>query len=69
MENLHRRLNSWKDRCMSIRDKIIMINVVLSNILIYQFSFYQAPKSIVKEKIKIQREFLWGGTEDQKEIG
>lgn len=67
-KKLWRRLSSWKSREMSMWGRIVMLNVVRTNILIYQFSFYKAPKLIMKEIIRIQREVLWGGTTDQKKI-
>lgn len=68
VKKLWRRLASWKRREMSMGGIIVMLNVVRTNILVYQFSFYKAPKLIVKEIIRIQREVLWGGTTDQKKI-
>lgn len=40
--------------------RITLINVVLTNIPIYPFLFYRAPKVIIKNIIKIQRYFLQG---------
>lgn len=40
-----------------------LLNAVLPNILIHYLSFYRVPKIIVNEVIKIQRAFLWGGSE------
>lgn len=35
--------------------------MVINAIPIYFISFYKIPKGVLKEMIKIQREFSWGG--------
>lgn len=45
-----------------------MIHSILANIPIYQLSFFKAPAIVVKECIRIQREFLFGGMEGQINI-
>lgn len=46
----------------------MLLNSILANLPIYQFSFYKAPKIIVKEVIRIQRELLWGGVDGQSKM-
>ncbi|KAL8513823.1 hypothetical protein ACS0TY_013077 [Phlomoides rotata] len=56
---VRRRLAKWKDKNLSFSGRITLIQSVLSAIPIYYLSFYRIPKSIIKELITIQREFLW----------
>ena len=55
------RLASWKGRHLSIGGRVTLINSVLNSLPLYFFSFYKAPKVVIKELIMIQRDFLWGG--------
>ena len=55
-----RRLSTWKNRYISIGGRVILLNSILSNILIFYFSFYKALKVVIKELIKIQRVFPSG---------
>lgn len=63
VSKIHSSLSSWKRKFLSQGGRITMINVGLTNILIYLFSFYRAPKAIIQEIIKIQHNFLWWGEE------
>ncbi|XP_058725636.1 uncharacterized protein LOC131596919 [Vicia villosa] len=68
VSKLRRRIGSWQNKQLSIGGKVVLLNSILSSIPIFFFSFYKAPKSIIKEIIAIQRSFLWGGDEDKKKI-
>jgi len=46
---------------------VTLINVVLTSIPIYFFSFFRVPTKIVDKLESIQHKFLWdGGTEQRK---
>lgn len=45
-----------------------MVQSVLSLIPIYSLSFHQIPKNTIHELIKLQRSFLWGGSEANSKI-
>ena len=46
-----------------------LINSVLTSIPIYFFlSFFRVPKLVVNKIIRLQRNFLWGGSSDQTKI-
>lgn len=44
IENVRRKLSSWKGRHLSIRGRAVLINLVISNIPIYFMSFFKEPK-------------------------
>lgn len=44
--------------------RITLINLVLPSVSLYYFSFFKAPKKVIKELTRIQRNFLWGGSEE-----
>lgn len=45
-----------------------MINSVLASLPQYYFSFFKVPKTVIKEMVRIQQNFLWGGSEDVKKM-
>ncbi|XP_050909583.1 uncharacterized protein LOC127123404 [Lathyrus oleraceus] len=66
VSKIRRRLAGWHNRLLSIGGRVVLLNSILSNLPIFFFYFYEAPKMVLKEIIKIQRMFLWGGCEDVK---
>jgi hypothetical protein len=58
---LRRRLRSWGNRYVSLGGRIVLLNSVLNAIPIFYLSFLKLPAVVLKEIIRIQREFLWGG--------
>lgn len=59
VNKIQRRLSCQKSKFMSQWGRITMINIVLTNIHIYPFSFYREPKAIIKEII-IFNEYFFG---------
>lgn len=57
---------SKRGKDMSMGGRMMMLNAVLSNLPLYSFSFYKVSKVIIKEMIRMQRDFLWGGVEGRK---
>jgi hypothetical protein len=47
-ERLQLRLSSWKGKLLSIRGRLILINLVLSNMVLYMLSFFLLPKGVLK---------------------
>ncbi|XP_058750550.1 uncharacterized protein LOC131623553 [Vicia villosa] len=68
VSKLRRRLGGWQNIHLSNDGRVVLLNSILSSILIFMFSFYKAPKAIIKEIILLQRSFLWGGDEVKKNI-
>ncbi|KAL8521701.1 hypothetical protein ACS0TY_012005 [Phlomoides rotata] len=52
----------------SIRGRATLVQTVLSAMLIYSLSFFLLPKKICDEILRLQRIFLWGGSEDKSNI-
>lgn len=68
VSKIHNRLALWKWGLLSQGGRKTLINVVLTNIPIYLFSFYRAPKAIIQKIIIIQRFFLSEGEEKQRNL-
>ena len=63
-----RKLARWKQRHLSFGERVTLINLVLTSIPIYFLSFFRIPKQVVNKIVRLQRNFLWGGTSDQIKI-
>jgi hypothetical protein len=48
--------------------RITLINSVLASMPLYFFSFYKAPNCVIKQLVRIQRNFLWGGGLVEKKL-
>lgn len=41
---------------------------MLSSLPLYFFSFYKAPKKVLDEIARLQRQFLWAGGTDRRDV-
>ena len=48
--------------------KITLINLVVNALPIYLLSFFKIPQKVINRLVKLQRNFLWGGDQDNKKI-
>lgn len=63
-----RRLASWKCHYLSKGGKLVLLKSLLSSILTFFLSVFQALCSIVNQLKHMQRDFLWGSSLDVKKI-
>ena len=42
-ERLEKRLSSWKGKLLSVGGRLVLINSVLTNMVLYMLSFFQLP--------------------------
>lgn len=68
MEKLERCLVSWKGRILFKGGKVILINNVLSNLLVYYMSFFCMPKTVVSKLEKLRRNFLWNSFNNGRKL-
>ena len=61
-ERFRKRLASWKRQYISKGGKLTLIRSTLSSLPIYFLSLYRMPKLVRSRLEKIQRDFLWGGS-------
>jgi hypothetical protein len=54
-----KRLNSWTGRQLSYSGRITLINFVLASLPLYFFSFFKAPRCILDQLVRMQRNFLF----------
>jgi hypothetical protein len=68
VDAMTKRLNSWSSRLLSYGGRITLINSVLGSLPLYFFSFFKAPSCVIKLLVKIQRNFLWGGSNGDRRL-
>ncbi|KAK2415745.1 hypothetical protein QL285_038202 [Trifolium repens] len=68
LDNLRKRLFSWRNKYISFGGRIVLINAVLNSMPIFYLSFLKIPVSVRKKVIRIQREFLWGGVKGGRKV-
>jgi hypothetical protein len=65
VEKLERRLAGWKRLYLSKGGRVTLIKSTLSSIPTYFLSLFPIPMSIARRIEKLQRDFLWGGLEEE----
>lgn len=58
------KLNEWALRPLNFPSRLTLVKAVLQSMPAYLFSVLAAPKTVLKQIKAIQRNFLWGGTQD-----
>jgi hypothetical protein len=64
IETTERRLVGWKLGCLSKGGRLTLIKSTLSNLPTYLLSISPIPSSVANRLEKLQRNFLWGGTNE-----
>ncbi|MCH88010.1 LINE-1 reverse transcriptase like [Trifolium medium] len=60
LKAIESRLQSWKNKYVSLGGRVVLINSVLESIPIFFLSFLKMPTGVRKAIIRLQRNFLWG---------
>ena len=68
LEKLGKKLAGWKGKMLSLGGRITLIKSSLANLPLYYMSIFPIPKGIVEKIIKIQRNFLWSGSESRERM-
>jgi hypothetical protein len=65
VERMEKRLAGWKRLYLSKGGRVTLIKSTLSSIPTYYLSLFPIPMSIAHRIEKLQRDFLWGGLEEE----
>jgi hypothetical protein len=65
-ERLQKRLSSWKGNLLSLGGRLVLINAVLTNLVLYMISFFQLPKGILHRLDYLRSRFFWQGDSEKK---
>ena len=67
-ERFRKRLASWKIQYISKGGRATLIHSTLSSLPIYYLSLFWMPQKVCARLEKIQRQFLWGGSDQDRKI-
>jgi hypothetical protein len=65
-ERLQKRLSSWKGKLLSLRGRLVLINSVLTNMVLYMISFFILPKGVLHKLDYYRSRFFWQGDSKKK---
>jgi hypothetical protein len=65
-ERLQKRLSSWKCKLLSLGGRLILNNLVLSNMVLYMISFFLFPKGVLQKLDYYRSRFFWQGDSEKK---
>ncbi|CAI0385094.1 unnamed protein product [Linum tenue] len=66
INKFEKRLEGWKARFLSLGGRLVLNNSVLNGQPNYYFTLFRAPCSVLNRIERIQRRFIWCGTDDSK---
>ncbi|GAU47706.1 hypothetical protein TSUD_177110 [Trifolium subterraneum] len=66
IKTIKNRLFSWRNRYVSLGGRVILINSVLASIPVFYLSFLKMPVKVRMSIVRMQKNFLWGGTSSDK---
>jgi hypothetical protein len=61
-----KRISFWAHRCLSRGMRLVLLNAMLSNILVYWDSIAKIPKGILHKIRKVCFHFLWAGISEKR---
>jgi uncharacterized protein involved in cysteine biosynthesis len=65
-EQLQKRLSSWKVKLLSLGGRLVLINSVLTNMLLYMVSFFELPKGLLHRLDYFRSRFFLQGDNEKK---
>jgi hypothetical protein len=65
-ERLQKRLNSWKGKVLSLGGRLVLINSVPSNMVLYMISFFLLLKGVLHKLDYYRSIFFWQGDSEKK---
>lgn len=68
IDKVQKRLATWKSKVLSMFGRITLIQDVTSPILVYAMQMIKLPASVCEELDKLNRNFLWGDTDQKKKV-
>lgn len=67
-EKVQKKIQGWREKCLSAAGKEVMIKAVLQSIPTYVMSCFELPKQICQDIHQLMARFWWGDKGDEKKI-
>lgn len=55
-----KKLATWKGKCINQAGKMVLLQATLDSMLVYWFSLFLMPKTVMNQIEKIRKRFFWG---------
>lgn len=68
VDKVNKRLSSWKAKHLSLAGRATLVQLVTNIIANYTMQTTKLPASVSKEIDALNRNFLWGGSEDRRRV-
>jgi hypothetical protein len=65
-EILQKQLSSWKGKLLSLEGRLVLINSVLTNMVLYMIYFFLLPKGVLHKLDYYRSRFFWQGDSEKK---
>jgi mannosylglycoprotein endo-beta-mannosidase len=65
-ERLQKRLSNWKGKFLSMGGRLVLINPVLTNMVLYMISFFLLPKDVLHKFDYYRSRFFCQGDSKKK---
>jgi hypothetical protein len=53
-ERLQKHLSSWKEKLLSVGGRLVLINYVLTDMVLYMLSFFEVPKGVLQRLVPLE---------------
>jgi hypothetical protein len=67
-ERLQKCLNSWKGKLLSLGGRLMLINSLFTNMVLYMISFFLLPKGVLRKLGYYRSRFFWQGDMKRRNI-
>ena len=65
-ERREKQLSSLKGKLLPVGGRLVLINSVLTNMVLYMLSFFQLPKGVLQRLDYFRTRFFWQGDVEKK---
>jgi hypothetical protein len=65
-ERFKKRLNYWRSKMLLVGGRLVLLNSILSNLLMFMLSFFELPKGVLKMLDYFRSWFFWQSDEQKK---
>eukprot|EP00253_Pinus_taeda_P001784 PITA_01784 len=68
IDRYYKKISAWEYKILSLAGRIILTQVVLSQLVVYWAHIFFLPASIIHKMSRISANFIWGGKSNQRKF-